>query len=332
MKARRFLTATLATALVATVACNKHQPTDTSTSGMTSIMCDESFSNIIDQEIDVFEYQYPNASIIPFYASEQDAVDSLLALKTRMIIVPHELTKDKIEYLNSKDRTVKTQKIAVDAIAVIANKDNPVEELSISELKDIFNGKYKNWNDISPNKSGEIMVVFDNQKSSTVKYMRDSITRGKDFAKNVFAQQDNKQVFEVVKQRKNAIGIIGVTWLNTNLDGGAANGVDMQSKMAELNRNDTTELQSEANNHFATDLKVIPIRRDDNPVAYKPFQYYIYTGDYPLFRSIYAISIAPNGSLAQGFYSFLTGVIGQKIILGTGILPARVPQRNVSLE
>ncbi len=176
------------------------------------------------------------------------------------------------------------------------------------------------------------MVVFDNQKSSTVKYMRDSITRGEDFAKNVFAQQDNKQVFEVVKQRKNAIGIIGVTWLNTNLDGGAANGVDMQSKMAELNRNDTTELQSEANNHFATDLKVIPIRRDDNPVAYKPFQYYIYTGDYPLFRSIYAISIAPNGSLAHGFYSFLTGVIGQKIILGTGILPARVPQRNVSLE
>lgn len=331
MKARFYLLG-IAVAGLLTTACNQHKATDTSTSGMTSLMCDESFRNIIDQEVDVFEYTYPNANVIPIYASEREAVDSLLALKTRLIIVPHELSKDKIEYLNSKDRNVKTQKIAVDAIAIIANNSNPIDELSISELGDILVGKYKNWNEISPNKSGEIMVVFDNQGSSTVKYMRDSVTKGKDFSKNVYAQKTNKEVFEAVKVHKNAIGVIGVTWLNTDLDGGAANGVDMKETVERLNRNDTTELASEAHNNFVKDLKVIPIRRDDNPVAYMPYQYYIYTGDYPLFRSIYAISIAPNGSLPQGFYSFLTGVIGQKIILGTGILPARVPQRNVSLN
>lgn len=325
-----FSLAVLLTIILAS--CDRNKPTDSSTSGLASLVCDESFENILNQEVDVFEYRYPNANIIPYYASESDAVDSLLQMKTSMIIVPHELTAEQVEYLDSHKKRVKSQKIAVDAIAVIANNENPIEELSIEELKNIFIGKYTDWNDISPNKSGKIMIVFDNQGSSTVKYMRDSVTGGQLFAKNVYAQNSNKEVFEVVKNRKNALGIIGVTWLNTDLDGGTANGVDIKTKMEQLERNDTTELASEMNNNFAKDLKVVAIRRNDNPIAYKPYQYYIYTGDYPFFRSIYVISTAPSGSLANGFYSFLTSVISQKIILGTGILPAMMPQRNVALE
>lgn len=332
MRVRKILLVYSVILAVSVTSCNRNQPTDSSTSGLASLVCDESFENIMNQEIDVFEYSYPNASIIPYYVSESAAVDSLLQMKTSMIIVPHELTQDKVEYLNSKKRNVKSRKIAVDAIAIIANKDNPIEELSISELRNILIGKYSDWNDISPNKSGEIMIVFDNQGSSTVKYMRDSVTGGQLFAKNVYAQKSNKDVFEVVKQRKNALGIIGVTWLNTDLDGGSANDVDIKAKVEKLERNDTTELASENNNKLADDLKVVAIRRDDNPVAYKPYQYYIYTGDYPFYRSVYVVSTAPSGSLANGFYSFLTGVISQKIILGTGILPAMMPQRNVSLE
>lgn len=329
MKNLLFTATAIATATML-FSCSRPKPTDTNTSGMASIMCDESFENIMGQEIDVFEYTYPNASIIPFYVSEKEAVDSLLALKTKLIIAPHELQKEQIEYLKSKQRNVRTQRIAVDAIAIIANNENPIEELSIGELGDILTGKIKDWNDISPNKTGEIMVVFDHQGSSTVKYMRDSVTHGTDFGENVYAQGSNREVFDVVKKRRNAIGIIGVTWLNSDLD--KAEEGTMQDRMDRLNRNDTTELASEKKNKLSTELKVVAIRRNNNPVAYKPFQYYIYTGDYPLYRSVYAISTAANGSLAHGFYTFLTGVISQKIILNTGILPAIIPLRNVELQ
>jgi len=326
-----FLFATVAA--ISFCSCNKHQTTETSTSGVASIMCDQSFENIMNQEIDVFEYTYPEASIVPYYVSEAEAVDSLLATSTRLIVIPHKLSQDKIDYLESKKKNVKTQQIAVDAIALIVNNENPVEELSLSEIGDILLGKVTNWNEISPNKSGEIMMVFDHQNSSTVKYMRDSLTNGQFFAKNVFAQGSNQAVIDVVKKRKNAIGVIGVTWLNTNLDG-MANGTDttaMKIKMERLQRNDTTELSYEGNNMLSKDIKVLGVRRNDNPVAYKPYQYYIYTGEYPLYRSIYAICIGANGTLPHGFYSFLTGVISQKIILNTGILPAIMPQRQVTL-
>ncbi len=328
----RIAIATLFFAGLALCSCNRQKPTDTSTSGMTSLMCDESFENIISQEIDVFEYTYPKASIIPFYVNENEAIDSLISFGTKLIIVPHELSQDKIEYFKSRKRNVRTMRIAVDAIAIIANKNNPIDELSVDELKNILIGKYTNWNDISPNKTGKISVVFDHQGSSTVKYMRDSVTNGQNFGQNVFAQKSNKQVFEVVKERKNAIGIIGVTWLSTDLDGSVANGVKIEDKVKELNQDQVNELQSESNNTFSKEIKVISIRRNDNPIAYKPYQYNIYTGDYPFYRSIYAITTSVNGSLPHGFYSFLTGVISQRIILGTGILPSVIPPRNVTLE
>ena len=74
------------------------------------------------------------------------------------------------------------------------------------------------------------------------------------------------------------------------------------------------------------------IRRDDEIEGYKPYQLYIYDGRYPLFRSVYVTTTEPNGSLQHGFYSFLSGFIGQKIILNTGVMPAIVQPRVVSLN
>ncbi len=329
---KRIFTASIVlTAILVLASCSRHKPTDSHTSGLAKIVCDESFANIVEQEIDVFEYTYPQASIMSYYVDETSAIDSLKSGATSLIVVSHELPDDLTKHLNNHDRRVHSLKIAVDAIAVIANNENPIEELSLAELRDILLGKVTDWNEISPNKSGKITIVFDHQGSGTVKYMKDSLTAGADFAENVLAAKTNKEVFEAVKKRKNALGIIGVTWLNSDLDGTSSDEMTIEQKVDRLQRNDTTELAAEDRNKIVKDIKVLGIRRNDNPVAYKPFQYYIYTGDYPLYRSIYAISTAPGGSLPHGFFTFLTGVISQKIILGTGILPANIPLRNVEL-
>jgi phosphate transport system substrate-binding protein len=74
------------------------------------------------------------------------------------------------------------------------------------------------------------------------------------------------------------------------------------------------------------------VRRDDDIKAYLPYQAYIYDGSYPLFRSMYMTTTAVNGTVAHGFYSFVTSFRGQKIIQMTGILPATVQPRMVNLN
>ena len=64
------------------VACKNQDkvqgPTDTTSSGVIEISADESFAPVLNQEIDVFENEYDQASIIPIYKSEVDAINLLL--------------------------------------------------------------------------------------------------------------------------------------------------------------------------------------------------------------------------------------------------------------
>ena len=76
--------------------------TDTATSGVIPISADESFRDIIQQEIDVFESIYPQAGICPIYTNEVDAVDLLLKDSVRLAVTSRKLTDQEKEYLASK--------------------------------------------------------------------------------------------------------------------------------------------------------------------------------------------------------------------------------------
>ena len=315
--------ALLSASLLGLGSCRK-APTNTSTSGLATIVCDDSFENIMNQEIDVFEYTTKgNANIIPYYVSEKACIDSLLDFRTKTIVIARDLTEKEKAYLKSEKKLVRSNRIAVDAIALIVNPGNPVEILSEKEIGEILSGEITRWDQIEPSKLGEIQVVFDNEGSSTVQYMRDSLMNGRKFSPNVYAQNSNQEVFAQVQQRKSALGIIGVSWISADM---RTRDLPREERIKSLERQDTTVAE------FDTSIKVLKVRRDDSIEAYKPYQGYIYDGRYPLSRSIYMITTSANGSLSHGFYSFVTGTIGQKIIQRTGILPARVQPRMVNLN
>lgn len=308
--------------LCALASCRK-APSNTSSSGLATIVCDASFENIMNQEIEVFEYTTKgNANIIPYYDTEKACVDSLLDFKTKTIVIPRDLTEKEKSYLETNKRRARSNRIAVDAVALIVNPENPIEILSIKEIREILEGKVTRWDELEPSKLGTIQVVFDSENSSTAKYMRDSVMDGAPFGPAVFKADSVMGVFNQVQSRRNAIGVIGVSWISADM---RTRDLPREERIRSLERQDTTIAD------FDESIKVLKVRRDDEIRAYKPYQAYIYDGSYPLYRSIYMITTGVNGSLSHGFYSFVTGTIGQKIIQRTGILPARVQPRMVNL-
>lgn len=302
--------------------------------GSGTIFCDDGFKQILEEEIDVFEFSYPGSSILPFFVSEQEAIDTLMKDDTQAIIVTRELTKDQKDYLKSKfKRVARTHCIAVDAVALITNKDNNVQSISMAEIGDILNGKVTRWSQLAGNDTTAIKIVFDNAGSSTVSYMRDKfLPEGKRISDNpnAYAQKNNAAVFDVVKKDRNALGIISVSWLGTDLS--AARKIPVDRRYEDYtNENDTiaTNLTTEVNI-----LKVSnPTEKNDfDPIAYKPYQVYINSGEYPLFRKVYMISTATKGDVLNSFYMFVTGFAGQKIISKTGILPYHMNPRVVELK
>ena len=302
--------------------------------GSATIFCDDGFKNILEEEIQVFEFSYPEASILPFYVSEQAAIDTLMNDATEAIIVTRELTPDQKEYLKRKyKRVVRTHCIAVDAVALITNKENNVKSLSMEEIGEILNGEKTRWSQLGGNDTTKIKLVFDNAGSSTVSYMRDTfLPEGKKISDNpnAFAQNNNAAVFDVVKKDKDALGIISVSWLGDDLS--AAKNIPVNQRYEDYtNQTDTvaTNLTTEVN--ILSVSNPVP-DNDYNPIAYKPYQVYINSGEYPLFRKVYMITSASKSSVINSFYIFVSGFAGQKIISKTGILPYQLNPRVVELK
>ncbi len=293
------------------------------------LVCDASFENVMDQEIDVFEYSYNNkhrqALVVPYYVPQAAAFDSLMSPdnSVRTIVAARTLTDAEKSYLRSHKRTPRERRIAVDAVALIVNNENPQEAISMSELRQVLSGEITSWKDMWPTSLDTIRVVFDQNGSSLIQFMRDSINGGREFGPNVYAEGSSREVFEAVSRRPNAIGIIGVSWVSTDMDGSTLSKEEMRAR---------SELNEVTNLGFSSNVKVLAVSSDDSNMAYKPYQAYIYDGRYPLYRSIYMITTSVGGTLNNAFYVFVTGVQGQKVIQLTGVLPASVQPRMVQLS
>ena len=292
------------------------------------VACDESFESIMEQEIAVFEYVYPKEDVIAYYLPESEAIDSIMAMgSVKNAVATRALTEQEVAYLKSHKKIVHQQRIAVDAIALIVNPENPVEILSKKEIAEILTGDVTRWDQVVPSKLGEIKVIFDHQGSSTVQYMRDSLLNGGQFGPNVFAQQTPEDVFKAVRDNKNAVGIIGVSWISSDLK---TREMNREEFAASVQSNDS--VSNSADMRFSEDVKVIKVRGNDEVTAYMPYQLYIFDGSYPLYRQIYMICTATGGTISHGFYSFVTGFHGQKIMMTTGVLPKVVQPTLVNIN
>ncbi len=281
----------------------KNGRTDTYSSGTIKFVSDESFCPIIEEEIEVFQSIYPDAKVIPQYTNELDAVNMLMRGKTCLAITTRKFTER--EFKNLKDRKFLPVAIplAYDGLALIVNNTNPDTIISIKDLRLILSGKVSKWEKLYPgSKLGDIEVAFDNKQSSTVHFCVDSLLGGRPInSPNIYAVNKSAEVIDFVEKHPNSIGIIGSTWLN--------------------DKRDTTNVTFKRNIRVMAVSKIHPATVES---SWKPYQFYLYNGNYPLVRTIYALLNDPYHGLPWGFTNFIAADHrGQLIIHKAGLLPYR---------
>ena len=293
--------------LVALVSCTPRVEVDHRMhEGNIDFCCDESYANVLAQQVFVFTRTNPGAFIDMTRCTERDALNALLEDSVRLITVTRRLTASEKNRILENQLNCNETHIAVDAIAFVVNKNNPDSILTVENIRSILTGKVTQWSELFPqSKLGKIQVIFDNRNSSTVRYAVDSICAPDALYNGVAAVDNTLQVVNEVSKRHNAIGVIGAGWINA-LDS------------AEVCVRD----------------RVSPVRVKKTPdaKAFGPFQAYIASADYPYFRSIYMINTESNNGLCTGFTIFVAGQRGQKIFEKSNISPARIEERVINLK
>lgn len=136
--------------------------------------------------------------------------------------------------LKPEEKTVKEFIIAKDGIAIIVNTQNPVEDLTLEQIKEIFSGKITNWKDVS-GKDAPITVVIREDGSGT-RGAFEEIVFGKDakFTDRAIVQNSTGALRTAVAGDPNAIGFISLGSLNSEVKAIKVDGIEV-SKETVLN-------------------------------------------------------------------------------------------------
>jgi phosphate transport system substrate-binding protein len=275
---------------------------DTPTSGNIKVSIDNTFEPILKSHVDTFQKLYQYAHVQAAYKPEREAMKDLLDDKVRAIVIARGLKPNEQAVFDQLKIVPRITHVATDGVAIILHPSNPDSLLSLTQLHDIFTGKMKQWKQVSgkSSKLGDISAVFDQNNSSTTRYVQDSVTRGDALAQGVFASESNPKLIDYVATHPNAIGVIGVNWISDQ---------------------DDAQVQS-----FLRKVQVAAIGKVAQPQKasdyVKPYQAYLATQEYPLRRKLFVISREARTGLGTGFASFVAGNQGQLIFLKSGLMPA----------
>ena len=276
--------------------------TDSPSVGSIEISADESFAPVIAEQVAVYEANFAGVKLNVHYKTEAECFKDLYNDSlTRMVIVTRGLTPKEEELMNGNIGFFpKWNEIATDAIAVIVNKNSTDTFFSLNKLQDLLTGKIKN---------GKSLVFDGLRKTSTIRFIEDSILKGKSFdTTNVSAVKNSDSLIDYVATHPNTIGFVGINRIGNPEDA-------QQVKM--LNK-----------------IKVALVQCDlcEGKPYILPSQQTILNRRYPLTRGLYYILKENYNGLGSGFGAFLQHERGQLIFRRAYLGPRmNFNTRNVNL-
>lgn len=115
--------------------------------------------------------------------------------------------------------------VAYDCIVPVVHPSNSVKDLSLDQLKAIYLGKVKNWKEVGgPDR--KIVVISRDTSSGTYEVWEKKVMKKERVYPGALLQASNGAVAQAVAKNKNAIGYIGLGYMNDSVKATTVNGIE----------------------------------------------------------------------------------------------------------
>lgn len=174
-------------------------------------------------------------------------------------------------------------KVALDGLSVYVNESNPIKELTVDQLEQIFTGKVKNWKELG-GADAPITVYSRENSSGTYEFFKEHVLKGKDFDARAQTMPGTAAVLQAVAKDNNGIGY-----------GGAA---------------------------YGQGAKHLAIKKTAKSAGVEPTEEAIVSGTYPIWRHlfIYVNPALDKGAVAE-YLSWIRSDEGQAVVKDVGYFP-----------
>ncbi|MGR8931737.1 MAG: PstS family phosphate ABC transporter substrate-binding protein [Gammaproteobacteria bacterium] len=281
-------------------------------SGNISSVGSDTLANLMTLWAEEFGKLYPNVNIQIQAAGSSTAPPALTEGTSNMGPMSRKMKDNEIDEFESKYGYKPTAvPVAIDALAVFVNKDNPVKGLSLPQVDAIFSSTLKCGHPSEINTWGEagltggwagksIQLYGRNSVSGTYGFFKEEALCKGDYKSNVNEQPGSASVVQSVTTSNNGIGYSGIGYRTSG-------------------------------------VRAIPLAAKDGAPFVEPTPDNAVSGAYPLARFLYIyVNKKPNEPLAPLEREFLKMVLsksGQQVVVKDGYipLPSAAAQKSLGL-
>lgn len=269
-------------------------------SGNLNSIGSDTLNNLMTLWTEGFKKQYPGVRIQVEGKGSSTAPPALIASMAQLGPMSREMKPTEIDAFEAKFGYPPTQiRVAIDALAVYVNKDNPLEKLTLPEVDAVFSKTracggstdISNWGQMGVSGSWAakpISMYGRNSASGTYGFFKTVALCDGDFKDTVKEQPGSASVVQGITEDLLGMGYSGIGYRTSGVK--------------------TLQLAvKEGEPYYGTEAETV------------------LSGDYPLSRFLYLYVNkkpgAPLGPLVQQFIAFILSRGGQEIVVKDGYLP-----------
>lgn len=201
--------------------------------------------------------------------------------------------------LKDGEKDLITHVIAYDAIILIVHPSNPINNLSLKQIQNIFSYQDRDWSAIDSNIKGEITIITREEGSGTRGAFEELAMHKIEISQRCLVQDSTGAVREIVSSDSRAIGYISLGALNGKVKPLAIEGITI------VKRN---------------------FQKDEETQCYELQKESVETKDkakkYMLIRPFLFVSSTPFTGVAQDFIHYIHSDEGKQLLQKEGLMPS----------
>lgn len=178
--------------------------------------------------------------------------------------------------------------IARDAIAIIVHPDNPVNELTLQQISDIYTGVISNWKEVGGEDRPIVRLSRETNSGTHVYFLEEVLRLGQDsdllFSRDTLLLPSSEVISAEVRQNPNAIGYDGLGYVTD-------------------------------------DLKVIAVAPAPGEPYILPSAATVNSGEYPVARDLYMYTAGEPTGAVKEYLEWVYSEQAQKIVEDLGFVP-----------
>jgi phosphate transport system substrate-binding protein len=181
--------------------------------------------------------------------------------------------------------------VAVDGLAVYVHESNPVQELSLAQIKAIYTGALKNWKEVG-GRDERILLYSRENNSGTYVYFKEHVLENADYYPTAQTLPGTAAVINAVARDPRGIGYGGIA--------------------------------------YGKGIKHVRVKQDANAPGVEPSMENVLAARYPISRYLYwYFAGQPTGDL-KAFAEWVVSKDGQQVVENVGYYPLSEPDRKAS--